>query len=399
MMDELELIRSSMASIPDPSEETVSGLRAQLDALIAEETAQLGHRPHGRLRSRRRGFAVAVLVAAAAALVTVFTLPSSPGGPSSAAASMLTHLADVAAAQPATTPPGPGQFQYTESDEAYEDCTSGAPPSTIAGSSFSTAPSANYCALLPEHRQIWLGADNSGRILETFGQPDFLSATDRAAWEAVGGPPLSNGTSDTTFGPHTMADGPPNFSTLPTDPATLGAMLSARKIEGGPPGPAEDFVQVGDLLRETDASPALRSALYQVAAAIAGVELLGNTADHSGRMGIGIGYVNRGVRHVLIFDPTTSALLGEEDIATSDHASGYNVSAGTVIDWAVYLSSGIVNSISDTPTGTVSHTPTENCVAQNPTNGTKGGPGASAPPQHSAGSASEPAICHQNGTS
>jgi hypothetical protein len=48
-------------------------------------------------------------------------------------------------------------------------------------------------------------------------------------------------------------------------------MLSAGKIEGGPPGPAENFTQIGDLLRETDASPALRSALYQVAETIPGV--------------------------------------------------------------------------------------------------------------------------------
>jgi len=46
------------------------------------------------------------------------------------------------------------------------------------------------------------------------------------------------------------------------------------KVEGGPPGPAEAFTQVGDLLRETDASPALRAALYSAAAGLAGVKSL-----------------------------------------------------------------------------------------------------------------------------
>ena len=90
-------------------------------------------------------------------------------------------------------------------------------------------------------------------------------------------------------------------------------MLSARRIEGGPPGPAEDFVQVGDLLRETDASPALRAAIYQVAAKIPGVVALGTVTDHAGRSGIGLAYDDHGVQSALIFDPATSALLGETD--------------------------------------------------------------------------------------
>ena len=85
-------------------------------------------------------------------------------------------------------------------------------------------------------------------------------------------------------------DGPVDLSKLPTDPAQLAAMISSRKIEGGPPGPAEDFVQVGDLLRESDASPALRAALFKVAAGIPGVKLLGTVTDSDGRSGIAIAF-------------------------------------------------------------------------------------------------------------
>lgn len=109
------------------------------------------------------------------------------------------------------------------------------------------------------------------QVRETFGQTTFLSAHDRANWEADGDPPIPHAPTDMSFGPDGLEDGPTDLSKLPTDPTALGAEIASRKIEGGPPGPAEDFTQVADLLRETDASPALRSALYQVAAGLPGV--------------------------------------------------------------------------------------------------------------------------------
>jgi hypothetical protein len=306
-----------------------------------------------RARDRRPlmlgGLTLASLcVATAVALLVSSYVPGSPTRPTSAAAATLAHLADVAAAQPPTDPPGPGQYQYTESQSTYQDCAEDQPA---------------YCYNMPQQRQFWLGADGSGRILETVGTPTFVTPADQAAWVAHGSPAISTAPSDMTFGPHTLSDGPGDLSTLPTDPTQLGALLSARKIEGGPPGPAEDFVQIGDLLRETDASPALRSALYQVAEKIAGVTLLGTVTDHDGRSGIGIGRVNAdGEEFEYIFAPYTGALLGEEDIATRADAGYRGATAGTVLDWAVYLSSGIVNSLSDTPSGPTTPAPAASCV-------------------------------------
>ena len=90
-----------------------------------------------------------------------------------------------------------------------------------------------------------------------------------------------------------------------------------------------------NLLRETDASPALRAAIYKVAATIPGVEVLGPARDHSGRLGIGLAYNTAGARSELIFDPRTSALLGELDTDP----------AGALVGWAVYLRSRIVNGL------------------------------------------------------
>jgi hypothetical protein len=218
---------------------------------------------------------------------------------------------------------------YTSSVEAYTS-------TTVDG------PGKNYTVSVPENRQIWIGPDGSGRLLETFGTPIFLSATDHADWVAAGSPALSSGPSDETFGPGGLSDGPTDLARLPTDPKALAAMISSRRIEGGPSGPAEDFTQVGDLLRETDAPPALRAALFTVTERIPGIDELGTVADHSGRAGVGIAFTSSGVRHELIFNPTDSTLMGEQDIVVA--ASPQNEPLGTLVDWVVYLRSGVVDS-------------------------------------------------------
>jgi hypothetical protein len=294
----------------------------------------------GKSRRRRwvvRSAAAVVVLVGAASGVSVLLRPGSPASPGTAAAAVLTKLARVAADQPVPSAPGPGQYLYVDSVETYTD-----------GSSSGPSGGPGFTVLLPEHRQIWIAPDGSGQIRETFGQPTFLSAQDRANWEADGDPPIPHAPTDMSFGPGGLEDGPTDLWKLPMNPAALGAEIASRKIEGGPPGPAEDFTQVADLLRETDASPALRSALYQVAAGLPGVESLGTVTDHSGRTGVGVAYVNDGLRHELIFDPETSALLGESYTIVGP-GSGYDAPVGTVVGWEVYLQSSIVNSLPPSP--------------------------------------------------
>jgi hypothetical protein len=141
-------------------------------------------------------------------------------------------------------------------------------------------------------------------------------------------------------------------SSAATNPRKLAALLFARKIEGGPPGPAEDFVQVGDLLRETDAPPALRAALFKVAETITGVRYLGRITDQAGRTGIGMAYISRPPRgrypsqygmSELIFGARTSALLAEQTVLVNTRTG-----ARTVTSWTVYLKSGPVDSVTST---------------------------------------------------
>jgi hypothetical protein len=153
---------------------------------------------------------------------------------------------------------------------------------------------------------------------------------------------------DQSFLAGQLSDGPQGLATLTTDPARLARLISDRKIEGGPAGPAEDFTQVGDLLRASGAPPALRAALFQVAVRIPGVTVVANARNHSGRLGTGLEYLSpvtsgpeRGEvdQRELIFDPGTSALIGELSafVNRATHAATY-------LTWTDYLKSFVVNS-------------------------------------------------------
>ncbi len=290
-------------------------------------------RPRRSRRILQVGVAAALLGAALA--LTSVLQSSAP----SAAASVLRHLAKLAATQSATVPLGPGQYLYVDSDE--ESLTIAEGPDGV-----------HYSYLQVDHRQVWIAANGSGRLIDHLGQPTFLTPADETTWRAAGSPAISTASSDTAFGPNGLSDSPSDLASLPTDPTTLGAEIAQRKIEGGPPGPGEDFIQVGDLLRETDASPALRSALFQVAASLPGVESLGSVMDQAGRSGVGLAIVTRGVRYELIFDSSTSALLGEQE-TIADDTSGYEAPVGTLIGWAVYVRSTIVNSLP--PSSSITH--------------------------------------------
>jgi hypothetical protein len=96
---------------------------------------------------------------------------------------------------------------------------------------------------------------------------------------------------------------------LPTDPVTLAAVLRSGIHGAGKDDDSELFVIVGDLLRESPASPALRQALYEVAAAVPGVTADGAVTDRNGRAGNGV--TRDGQQYVI--DATTGQLLQERE--------------------------------------------------------------------------------------
>jgi len=96
---------------------------------------------------------------------------------------------------------------------------------------------------------------------------------------------------------------------LPTDPAKLQAVLQSDIKDAGPNPTTELFVVVGDLLRETPAPPALRQALYDVAANIPGVTVTGQVTDAAGRTGVGVEYAGQ----TYVIDPGNGQLLADQE--------------------------------------------------------------------------------------
>ena len=351
MIDELERVRRLRADEPPPSEGAWREASAALTRAIASEgrLSRPPRRPTSRLsrRASRRGrrlFRALALVAALAAALLVIALVGngSETGPSPAAAAALERLARIAASGPSLVP-GPGQYLYVDSVNNY-------PADAIAGG--------RECVTYSfDHRQIWIGANGSGLLRDTTGQTMFTSAADRAVCMAMNPSPLSpTGLSNLWFAAGCFQLGPTNdMQALSTDPRTL--LVQMRRLDGGPRSPGEDFVHVGDFMRETDASPGLRAALYRAAALIPAVHLLGRVHDHLGRTGLGVAYEAPGILHELIFNPRTSELMGERD---GTGASGGN-------DWAVYLATRVVGRLPHAPpiplspacvggAGTITHT-------------------------------------------
>jgi hypothetical protein len=252
---------------------------------------------------------------------------------------VLRHAAAAAAKQPASAPPAAGQFLYTKSKGAGENTTVPA-----GGRAFNVYQ--RYT------RQDWIGPDGSGRILQREGPAHLVTKADRAAWITDGKPDLNDASGDinSTFraGQLSYLD----LSKLPTDPAQLKQQIDDRTIEAGPSGEGETFTIIGDLLRETSAPPAVRSALYTVASELPGIQLIGKSRDQLGRFGTAVGYVSNGLSHQLIFDPKSSALLAEQTVLL-DRSRAFPFRPGTVLDWTAYLDSGVVDSTS----ATVSTTP------------------------------------------
>jgi hypothetical protein len=101
-------------------------------------------------------------------------------------------------------------------------------------------------------------------------------------------------------------------------------------------------------LRETDAPPVLRAALYRAAAGLLGVKSLGTVTDQLGRRGVGLAIDGDGIRHELIFSATTSALLAEQSVLVG-HARGVHVALGTLLDWSAYSAGRVVDRLPASP--------------------------------------------------
>ncbi|MCW2601223.1 MAG: hypothetical protein JWM02_3052 [Frankiales bacterium] len=267
---DLDTLLRETAAVPDPSPHALASGRT----VLAAATAASGRRlcAIGRARSRRtRRLGLTAIVASAASLVLVIapTVDLNGGRPvaTADAAQVLLRAGTAAGAQPGGWP----DAAYWRSVSTYHQ-GSGA----------------------THRREIWIGHHAIG-VLKDDGVDSDVIPLDVALFPA-GSRALSW---DALYA-------------LPTDSLALERELRAGI--GDRPGKVTDkdgelFVIVGDLLRESPAAPALREALWEVAARIPGVTLVGVVADSAGRSGVA---VERGDQRYVL-DPKDGRLLEESE--------------------------------------------------------------------------------------
>lgn len=321
-MSELDLLRRLAPETAPPTDAERARARAVL-------VAQIGAAEQAPTRRRRLRLVPAIaVVATAATAAAVFLGVGTKGEESASAAAALRDAATVARSQPPPPELGPGEYLYVKSVTAY-----------LSTSVYSEENW--FSVLVPRVREIWFGLDG-GRMRETSGKPVFLSERDRREWIEAGRPNVR----EHAWGGRTEPVQPLD---LPSDPDALYEHLE-RVAAGHPEGVHEEmFTLVGDALRETNASPEQRAALYEVAARIPGVELIGAVKDPAGRAGLAVAMRSEadGIRHTLVFDPATSVLLAEEQVALGDNSWDYP--EGTVIGYATYLTTAVVDSSRERP--------------------------------------------------
>jgi hypothetical protein len=336
MIDELDLLRRHRDEPSPPSEQVRAAARRSLERVLHRDARVLGGAGHRRgVPSRRRllaSTAIAASLAVIAIAVGASVRSASTTQPALAAGPVLQRLARIASTQPWAFP-GPGQYLYTTSHSLTESDT--------------VLPGGLECRLMfEEYRQNWIAANGEGLFREIDGPAHYLSSHEPVACKAA--PVQPAGESDTWAAPGCLSIDPIPLGHLPRNPERLRARLLTGKVEGGPLGPAEAFTQVGDLLRETDAPPALRAALYRAAAGLPDVKALGTVTDKLGREGIGLAFDKAGIRHELIFSAKTSALLAEQEVLVGS-ARGIHAARGTVLQWSAYTAGRVVDQLPTPP--------------------------------------------------
>ena len=266
----LDTLMRDSARVDEPEPHTIAAGRAALDAatqISARSGAEVPDRTRSpRRRTLRAGFAAVVVAAAGLAIVfgPTVNLGGSRPGASAEAAQVLMRAGASAGAQPGGWP----NAEYWHSVSTYRD-----------GSG-------------PIHRrEIWIGHHKVG-VLEDPGVEGGVIPLGVALFPA--------GSSGLTWD---------QLYALPVDSQALEHQLRAGIDGAGPDDNSELFTIVGDLLRESPAPPALREAMWEVAARIPGVTLVGAAVDGAGRHGVAV--ERGGQRYVL--DPNDGRLLEESD--------------------------------------------------------------------------------------
>jgi hypothetical protein len=294
----------------------------------ARERARLALVARIERRGRRRVVmpAAGLAIAAAAAVVALVGVGDEARIDAGAAA-VLREAAAKANEQKPLPPLGHGRVLYVKSVDAYLN---------------TWADTASFSVLVPHVRETWHGPEG-GLLVTSTGEPEFLSARDRQRWIAAGRPNLrEGGVGRTALERQATSD-------LPTDVDALFSRLEDEARGHSEGTDRQMFTRLGDHLRETNISPRQRAALYEVAARIPGVELIGRVRDPVGRSGVAVAmeHPSDGTRETLVIDRASGVLLAEERVTLRENVYGYP--AGTLIGHSTYLVTRMVGAVGSRP--------------------------------------------------
>jgi hypothetical protein len=278
---DLDTLLRDTASVADPTPSQLVARRAALDAA----TMISARRVVVIRRMKRRGISLAAILAAAASLVLVIGPMLNPG-PSTTSA--------IPTAEPS---------RRTPAASPTADPVQGSQPVTLnlslvlfhavraAGAQQGGWPNAAYWHTVSSHhqgtgptlrRESWMGHKTPGVVEDP----------------SVGG---TRSLDVGNFGGFSWDQ----LYALPTDSRAVEAKLRATSLNGGRDDNTELFSLVGALMGESPAPPTLRKALWETAARIPQVTLVGAVKDSAGRPGVEIRRGNEGY----ILDPKDGRLL------------------------------------------------------------------------------------------
>ena len=339
MADELELLRRANP-VPDDAPHFADG---PLDGRAEHRLQRLLNEPRPGRRFRplpasagRTGRARLVWGLAATAVVLVIAVNAVLGDPGTSravaaprpltvhAASAPVPLRDmVALADAAAAAGSPGPRKGTHVQSWSLGMSDGKPPVT-----------------LPEERVVRWRADASHTELVVATDPRRPS---RPVLTDEGGEPhlVADGhvISRTTY-PPMWSDAPPE-APPPHTAARLRVYLTEIARTQADRGTAalstaELLDAVAELLGHWTLGARESAAVVRLFAGTGGLRPAGEVTDRLGRPGHAYVYDARGVRHMLILEPRTGAVLGMEDTFTED-APEYGVKAGAVMGYSAWM--------------------------------------------------------------
>lgn len=332
---------------------------------LARVAATLEREPDRSAARRRavRGGAFAVTIAAAVTLLVV--LPGHGGGGTGvASADPLSLAARAALAQPSLFP---------RDDQYFYVRTEGTEPTGMSTSN----PHHSIDAVEQLITDRWQSAARPSVQRTSIVALRFQSPSDAAYWRAHGGPHLQVGATQSETIPaggyfidvgkgqltrrqvlalpttpramyDRLAPTPKQLARLLRDPSSrLRTYVAQLKAEWGSVERYFAWVRfnaIASTFQQSPMPPAVRSAMYGALALIPGVRSIGTDRDLVGRRGAAIVFDNHfnGYRTELIFDPRTSALLGErQTIIRKD--TGFR--DGANIENLAFLNEAVTNRI------------------------------------------------------